>query len=253
MNDENTKKRRYTEEEFALILRKASEIQEAPKSQGGHGVTGGFTLEEIQSIAAEAGIDPQAITRAAAILGAREWNEKKGLVDFVFGEASKFHLDLEVPGRVPPEEMGRILEDIRRAAEHQGEAKEVLGGVEWKTVGEVSAINVNISPRGDRTSIQIVGNRDGAGALSFTFPVAGGFILMGALGAAIEPSTAAGIAALIASTVGGGFLLGRTIFVRGSRRFRQRLTRLMDVLSSSVERGALPPGSSPDEPTDSSP
>ena len=171
--------RRYSEEEFALILRKASEIQASGGSQPAGAGTGGLTLEEIRSIATEAGIDPEAVTRAASILGALGWKEKGGLAAAIFGGPSKFYLDCEIPGRLPPEEMGRILEQIRRAAKHQGEASEVLGGVEWKTVGELSAINVNISPRGDSTSIQIVGDLSGAGAFTFTFSMVVAAVLVG--------------------------------------------------------------------------
>ena len=67
MSSDETKKRRYTEEEFALILRKASEIQESPGEGPGRHPGQGLTLEEIQSIAAEAGIDPQAVSRAAVV------------------------------------------------------------------------------------------------------------------------------------------------------------------------------------------
>ncbi len=241
MSNDDRKERRYSEEEFALILRKASEIQVSGGSPGSRPGTGGLTLEEIRSIAGEAGIDPEAVTRAASILGAMDWGEEKGLVSAIFGGPSRFHLDCELPGRLPPEEMGRILEQIRRAAEHQGEASEVLGGVEWKTVGELSPINVNISPRGDSTSIQIVGDRGGAGAVTFTFPMAAAAILVGALGAAFEPTTAPGIIALVGGTLGTGFLTARTIWVTNSRKFKNRLKELMEAVSSSVEQAALPP------------
>jgi hypothetical protein len=247
VNHDDTKKRRYSEEEFALILRKASEIQVSSGNQSGVTGTGGLTLEEIRSIATEAGIDPEAVTRAASILGALEWEQKEGLAAAIFGGPSRFHLDCELPGRLPPEEMGRILEQIRRAAEHQGEASEVLGGIEWKTVGDLSAINVNISPRGDSTSIQIVGDRSGAGAVCFTFPMAAAAILVGALGAGLEPTSAAGIISLVTGTLGAGFLTGRTLWVAGSKKFRKRLTRLMDTVSRSVERTALPPAPEEDE------
>jgi len=240
--DESTK-RRYSEEEFALILRKASEIQESPKRGSGRGGGQGLTLEEVQSIAGEAGIDADAISRAAALLGTLEWEEKKGLAAAIFGSSGKSHLGFEVSGRLPPEEMGRLLDLIRRTVEHQGEASEVLGAVEWKTVGALSTINVNISPRGDSTSIQIVGDRAGAGALIITFPMAGAVILIGALGAIFEPSSAGGIVSLIGGLLGGGFLISRTLWVTGSRRFQKRLTRLMEVLSGAVETAALPPGS----------
>jgi hypothetical protein len=242
VNDDDPKKRRYSEEEFALILRKASEIQVSAGSSPGRTSTGGLTLEEIQSIANEAGIDPEAVTRAASILGALEWEEKSGLAAAIFGGPSKFHLDCELPGRLPPEEIGRILEQIRRAAEHQGEASEVLGGVEWKTVGDVSAINVNISPRGDSTSVQIVGDRSAAGALTFTFPMMASAVLIGILGASFEPTSAAGIISLITGTLGAGFLTARTLFVSNSKKFKKRLTYLMDTVSRSVERAALSPG-----------
>jgi hypothetical protein len=236
LSNEEQKKRRYSEEEFALILRKASEIQLSDRGSAGEGTAGGLTLDEIRSIAAEAGINPESVTRAASIMGAMEWDEKRSFMSTVFGGPSKFHLDCEIPGRIPPEEMGRILEQIRRAAEHQGEASEVLGGVEWKTVGDLNAINVNISPRDDSTSVQIVGDRSGAGALSFIFPMMASAILVGALGGTFEPTSAAGIISLVTGTLGAGYLTARTLLASGSRKFRKRLTHLMDVVSSSVEK-----------------
>lgn len=243
MNEDEPKGKRYSEEEFALILRKASEIQMARGTQPGRTGAGGFTLAEIRSIASEAGIDPEAVTRAASLLGTFQWEERPGLAESILGGPSKYHLDCEVPGALPPEEMSRILEQIRRAAEHQGEASEVLGGVEWKTVGEVSAINVNISPRGDSTSIQIVGDRSGAGAIIFTFPMAGAAIMIGVLGATFEPTSVAGIVSLIAGALGGGFMTARTLWATTSRKFRNRLAHLMDTVSGSVEKAALRPGS----------
>lgn len=242
MNEEDRKKKRYSEEEFALILRKASEIQISRGTEVARPGAGGLTLEEIQSIATEAGIDTEAVTRAASILGMLDWEERTGLASAIFGGPSKYHLDCEVPGSLRPEDMGRILEQIRRAVEHQGEASEVLGGVEWKTVGELSAINVNITPRGDSTSVQIVGDRGGAGALIFTFPMMGAAILIGILGASFEPTSVAGIASLITGTLGAGFMTARTLWATSSKRFRKRLAHLMDTVSVSVEKAAIRPG-----------
>ena len=112
MSENDRKKRRYSEEEFALILSKASEIQRSSGGQAEGLGPGGLTLEEIQSIATEAGIDAEAVTRAASILGALEPEEKAGLARLIFGGPSTFHLDCEIPGRLQPEEIGRILEQI---------------------------------------------------------------------------------------------------------------------------------------------
>ncbi len=243
MSSDPPKSRKYSEEEFALILRKASEMQDSRASSPGDSGGGRFSLEEIQSIAAEAGIDPDAVARAAAVLGALEPVKRRGVLRLLFGEPGTVHLDLEVPGRVPPEEMGRILADIRRVLEHQGQASEVLGGVQWKTVGLLSAIHVNISPRGERTSVQVVGDRSSAGAATFIFPMAGAGILVGALGAAFDPGSALGITALVTGLMGGGFLVFRTLWARGSKRFRRRLTQLMEALGQSVGAAAVPSGS----------
>lgn len=240
MSRSSSKDRKYSEEEFALILRKASDLQESTRADADTSNGGGFSLEEIQAIAAEVGIDPAAVARAASVLGAVEWEERSGLGRLLFGETATFHLDLEVPGRIPTEEMGRVLEDIRRTLEHQGKVSEVLGGVQWKTVGELSAINVNISPRGERTSLQVVGDRSAAGAATFIFPMAGAGILVGALGAVFDPGSALGITSLVAGLLGGGFLVSRTLWTRGSRRFRKRLTRLMETLTQSVLAAARP-------------
>ncbi len=247
MSNDDQEKRRYSEDEFAIILRKASEIQLSGGGSSKPSSSSGLTLDEIRSIATEAGIDAEAVTRAASVMGAMEWDERTGLAAKIFGGPGKFHLDCEIPGRIPAEEMARILGEIRRAAEHQGEANEILGGMEWKTVGDLSAINVNISPRGDSTSIQIVGNRDAAGGVTFIFPMAAAAILVGALGAAFEPTSAAGIISLVSGTLGAGFLTARTIWASGTRKFRNRLTRLMDAVTTTVERTALPPGGNEDE------
>ncbi len=241
MSQDEAKKRRYSEKEFALILRKASEIQEAPGDPRGRGSGGGFTLEEIRSIAGEAGIDPKAVSRAAALLGALEGTEKPGVAAAIVGGPAIYHLDFEVEGQLPPEEMGRILEVIRKEAAHQGTAAEVLGGMEWKTVGDVSGISVNISPRGDSTSIQIVGDRSGVAALSVFFSILGPAFASGVLGSILEPTTAVGIISMVGGLLAGGLLSGRTLWVWRGRRFHAKLSRLMERLAGEVERRTLPP------------
>jgi hypothetical protein len=248
MNDD-AKQRRYNEEEFALILRKASELQASDRGGSAPGTSEGLTLDEIRSIAVEAGMDTEAITRAASLLGLLEWEERGSLAAAIFGGPSKYHLEFEVPGTLPSEELGRILAEIRRSWEHQGEASEVLGGLQWKTArGELSQVTVNIAPRGEATHIQIVGDRNGASAVTFVFPMMGAAILVGALGGTFEPTSVAGIVSLITGTLGAGFLTARTLWASGSRKFKGKLTRLVDALTTSVGRGARPGGSPESDP-----
>lgn len=64
--NEASKDRTYSEE-FAVILRRAVELQERPTGQVPVR-SEGFSLREIQAIAREVGLDPDAVARAAATL-----------------------------------------------------------------------------------------------------------------------------------------------------------------------------------------
>ena len=61
-------RRIYSDEEFALILRKAAEL--ANRSEGPDAATAGLTLTEIKSAALQVGIDPTLVERAARMLAA---------------------------------------------------------------------------------------------------------------------------------------------------------------------------------------
>jgi hypothetical protein len=246
MADEDPKKRRYSEEEFALILRKAAEIQESPRDGGTVG-GGSFTLEEIQSIAGEAGIDPQAVSRAAALLGPMRGEGRRGRIEAIIGGRAAYHREFEVEGHLPPEEMGRLLQVIRKEAAHQGTAAEVLGGVEWKTVGEVSSLSINITPREGATSIQIVGDRGGAAFVTVLFSLLGPAFASGVLGSILEPTTAAGIVTMVGGLFTGGILVGRTLWVRSSRSFRRKLDRILERLADEVGRKVALPSPGEDE------
>jgi hypothetical protein len=71
--------------------------------------------------------------------------------------------------------------------------------------------------------------------------MAGSAILVGALGAAFQPDTAVGIVALVGGLLSGGFLFARTLWVSSGKKFHRRLTALMDSLSGTITRAALPP------------
>ena len=55
--------RRYTDRDVALILRRAAEID---KKSTPDAPVRGLSVGELQEIAGEVGIDPEAVTRAAA-------------------------------------------------------------------------------------------------------------------------------------------------------------------------------------------
>lgn len=60
--------RRFTDQEVALVLRRASELDEAGPSEASGG---GLSLEDLRDIAREVGISPQAIARVVRIVDER--------------------------------------------------------------------------------------------------------------------------------------------------------------------------------------
>ena len=225
---------RYTESEFALILRKALELQDR---QGGIDAGHGLSLREIQAIAAEIGLDPALIERAASLVP----HTDEGRMVRLFGGPSVYQMECVASGEIAREDMGKLVDAIRRVTGHQGQVTEVLGSLEWRTVGEVSQILVTVSPRDGRTSVKILANRGGAGVLTFLFPGLAGLVSIGIAGAIIEPSTVPGVLSIVVTALGGAFLTSRTIWKATTSRFRARLHELMGSLSTTVEHSLEAP------------
>ncbi len=230
--------RRYSDEEFALILRRASEISEVGDARPG----GGLSLSEIQQIAGEAGIDPTAVARAAA--GLPEQSHDR-LVAF-FGGPARYRHERTLPGKVSEEAQSRILQAIRRAAGHQGKTEHVLDSLEWQTIEEPSQIFVNVSARDTGTTIEVLGDRRTAYALTYFIPtfaaLLGSLILVAKV---IEPTTALGVAGIFGSTLGSAFIVARTIWSRTSVAFRRKLGAIMDEASRTAEKALEEGGSEP--------
>lgn len=209
-------------------MRKAFELQER---EAGVDPSHGLSLEEIQAVATEIGLDPTLIERAASLLPKREVSR----LARVFGGPSVYQMEYSAAEEISREDFGKIVDAIRRAAGHQGQVSEVLGALEWNTVGELSQIHVTVSPRDGQTAVRVLANRGPAGALTFIFPgLAGllGFVISGAI---TEPSTAIDILSLAAIAMSGAFLTARTIWKTTTSRFRPRLLNIMQAVSGAVE------------------
>jgi len=247
--------RRYTDQEFALILRKASEL--AKDRPGPAGRSGGLTLSQMQDIAGEAGIDPELVARAASLFS----TQGTSLAAKIFGGPGSYRVVESVPGEIPKEELGRIVETIREVLNSQGQAEEVLGGLEWKTTTEVTKVSVHVSPRDDQTRLEVGVDRGGAGFLSYFFSILPAAILAGVLGGGLAPDTIPGVLAVFASGLGLAGGMGRAIFSRGTRKWNEKLPRLMsalegavrDVVSRENPGEGSPPGSLPLPPPPSHP
>lgn len=237
MSQDEGPDRRYSEAEMALILRKAAQIQPRQGPEGAADPGRTLTLEEIQSIAAEVGMDPGVVARAAALLDV----EHPGFLARVFGASRRYSLDATFSGSVSPADLGRILDAIRNVSERPGEASEVLGSLEWQSKGEPSEVSVTVTPRECGTYVRITGNRDVPMALHITFPLTAALVALGVTAGALEPVAGTTVGALAVGYFGGAALLARTLWKRTGRKFHGYLERLMEAVAAVVEENAAAP------------
>lgn len=235
--------RRYSDNEFALILRKALQLQDGQPGEVS-GPADGLTLHEIQAIAREIGLDAALVERAAAAIPA---TEESAAARF-FGGPQRYRMEYTARGELSRDGLNRVVDSIRRSTGHQGKLEEALGSMEWQTVGELSQIAVRASPHEGETSIQIIGDRGAASAALFIVPLVVGAIGIGVTGAIVEPTSVAGIVGVVAGPLTAAFLTGRTIWATTTRRFRKRLRDLMDAVSRTVDENVQTPAAGAEPP-----
>ncbi|MBC7895166.1 MAG: hypothetical protein H7066_07120, partial [Cytophagaceae bacterium] len=144
--------RRYDDKEVALILKRATETSAA-------GLGEGLTLEQLKVIAAEAGIDPEAVSTAAGSLE-RQRQTPPGTA--MTRSVAPQH-ERVVEGRVQPEDMAELLAAIRRMMGRQGVVTTEFDGVQWRARDAAGGRYISIQPQGETTAIRGLGNfRDGA-------------------------------------------------------------------------------------------
>lgn len=221
--------RRYSEEEFAIIIRQASELHEGRAAGGTEGTTSGLSLAEIQAIAREVGLDADKVARAAAALPTGGGREGKGLL----GGPVKYLYEAEVPGELAEGDMGRVLDTLRREVKHQGEAVDVLGALEWKSVGWTNQVHVTIAPRDGKTAVRILADRSATAVLATLFPILGWLIAAGLTAGSLEA------VGLPAATIMGVGVLGaagtvRLLWRHTGRSLGRTLRGLMSGLTSEI-------------------
>ena len=183
------------------------------------------------------GLDPALVDRVAANLP----TTTTSVGTRILGGPSKYQMEYTAPGHLSKEDFGRVLDAIRQATGNTGKVDEVLGSLEWQTVGETSQVHVTVSSREDQTTVKVMADRGATGAILFGVIGLGGFVGMGVAGAIIEPTTVAGVVGLVSACLGGGFLTARTIWATTGRGFRSMLRNLMASTSKAIDESVKPP------------
>lgn len=139
--------RRFTDKQIGLILKRAVELDEGSASGDGRGLS----LVDLESIAAEAGIDPGSVSRAIA-----EMDRKKGLDAPTRLVPPPNRTEVRtLPRRFTPDEIAELMRVVDREVNAQGTVVEALGGVRWTSNTRFLNTQVTIEPSGEDTLVRV--------------------------------------------------------------------------------------------------
>jgi hypothetical protein len=229
--------RRFNEKEVARIIKRASELQEeeAPAES-----SNGMSLAELEQVAREAGLDPALVRRAATDLDTRVSDQQPSRL---VGAPTTLRLERTIDGELPPEEFESMVLQIQRAVGQVGTATTIGRTFQWTAYGvdrrrvSTRTVQLTVTPRDGRTTIRIeepLGQLAG-GLFGGVTAGLGGMLSSVAYGVGMTADSASLAVALIASALGGTFLLARTIF---GRMVRGRGEELQTLMSRLVEHAS---------------
>jgi hypothetical protein len=205
----------------------------------------GFSLEEMKTIAAEVGLDPLLVERAARLTPV---DASESRFDRILGGPVKYRFGGHFETKLTDETAAHLLAVVRAAAEQQGEGEASASGVSWHSVGEGTQLLLSAHAEGEGTRVTIVADRRSSLAIHATFSAMGALavgiaILVGGEVAEVQ-SLSLGLA-----MIGGGaasvFALGRAVWRSTARGVRERALALMETVGRSLEDSGLEP--TPDE------
>ena len=227
---DNSSTPRYSEQEMALILKRAAELQEGADGRGAQ-----VSLGDIQAIAAEVGISPSFVTEAAAEL------QTPGPRVGWLGSPTRFHEERTVQGALAATSAAELVDCARSELGLHGEVSQILDTIEWRGQSALGWTFISFAPRAGGTRIAVTAARTdhavlvGVGAIGIGILAALGGTAV-ALSVADSPLVASAIIAGtgLAGTVASARLMWRGVAARWRRRTRAIAELLADRAAQLV-------------------
>ena len=261
MNDPTNLPRLYGEQEIGRILKRATELQhQEPTAPAAAGVS----LQELEEIASEAGIDPRYLRRAA--LEVDSGLHDSSIWTKVVGDELTLVRELTLPGEVGQGGFERIVSVIQRHSKEHGQPSLLGQTLTWRaeTASKTRTSQIVVTSRDGHTQIRLeenltqlatglfAGITSGFGiglGVGVGVPM-GSAILGSALFAVAAPVGALGISYIGARAIYRGIVQGR------SRRIATLFDAVVEETRDCIERAvagggatdALPPAPGPTRP-----
>jgi hypothetical protein len=250
MADPGARDRKFNEEEVALIIKRAAELQQTQQVEAEP--SSALTLTEVEQIAREAGIDPKLIRQAA--IGLDRPSETSRPSPWL-GAPTRLVFERVVDGEIPVDDFEPLINEIRRTFGDNG-IPSVLGrtlawtssyqGGRRRNNGRM--VNVSVVSRSGATTIRVEEEmRNIAGALFGGLVGGGGGGTTGlSIGVGVGAFHSVGIAVAMWVAVAGGFYtLARTIYsniaIKREKQLRELTSRLEEQITESVATRSAQP------------
>ena len=224
----------YSDEEFALILRKAAEL--ASRTEMPAASSAGLTLTEMKSAAAQAGLDPVLVERAARMLAPTAIASP---LERLTGGPLRHNLEARFPVKLDEHGAALLLSSVRITAGLAG--KQDVGhssalGMTWHDGGDSESLSVTARPEEDGTTVSVALDRRGTLAVVAMSSGLAMFFTVLFAGSALYPEAPAlGIGGGIAG-IGGALAVARGYWASSTRKVRERIGVVMDAVEQTLRR-----------------
>ncbi len=192
----------------------------------------------MKAIAAEAGLDPVLIARAARLMPVDSGESR---LSRLLGGPVRHRRDAEFATKLTEEKTAQLLTAVRAAVEMHGEGDANASGMSWNSVGEGSQIFVTAHTEGEGTRVRVTVDRRGGVLLTGTFSVLGA-LAFGVVSVVVFEAIQLESIAVGLSVLGGGvagiLALGRTAWASTTRGIRRKVDAVMETVSRSLAEGS---------------
>lgn len=238
MTDREHAPRIYGDEEIGRILKRATELQHREPKGGPSGIT----LAELEEIAAEAGIDPGHLRRAAMEL--ETLPDDPTVWARLAGEELDLLREITLPGELDQAGFERVVTAIQAASREHGQPSLLGRTLTWRaeSSSKTRATQIVVSSRDGETTIRVEEDLTQMASGLFGGVTIGGGIGIGmgvglpigleVLGGSILFATAAPVA-----SVAMGFMASRALYRTIARRRRRSVDGLFDLVIRETQAG----------------
>lgn len=224
----------YGEQEIGRILKRATELQHSAPSAP----AAGLTLADLEEIAAEAGIDPVYLRRAALELDSGV--SDSSVWSRVVGDELLLVRDVTLPGELSDDGFERILSAIQTHTRLHGQPSLLGRTLTWRaeTQSKTRTIQIVITTRDGRTNIRVEENLAQL-ASGLVAGVTSGVGIGVGLGVGVTVGVGIGSVALAVAAPLGivalSFLGSREIYRNVTGRRRRAIDRLLDRIVAEAQ------------------